>query len=76
LFDSPRIARSTFDAAANISYPQLATTSSDFNVSSGAVGFKLNLVDELLLTGNLLFRLDDGGLRQKLTPMIGLSYSF
>jgi hypothetical protein len=76
LFDSPRIVPSNFAAAPNISYPQLATTTSDFNVSTGAVGFKLNLVDELLLTGNLLFRLDDSGLRQKLTPLIGLSYSF
>ena len=78
LFDSPRVSRSTFTAASagNVTFPQIATSRSDFSVNSAAIGFKLNLVDELLLTGNLLFRLDDTGLRQKMTPLIGLSYSF
>jgi hypothetical protein len=30
----------------------------------------------LLLSGNLLVALNDGGLRQRLTPLIGLSYTF
>jgi len=30
----------------------------------------------LLLTANLLVQMDDGGLRQRVVPLIGLSYAF
>jgi hypothetical protein len=45
-------------------------------INSGAVGFKYNLFDQLLLTGDILFRLDNRGLRQDVTPLIALSYAF
>ena len=45
-------------------------------LNSGAVGFKYNLFDRLLLTGDILFRLDNRGLRQNVTPLIALSYAF
>ncbi len=76
LIDSPRIRRTSFTAASNLTFPQLETSDSSFNINSAAIGFKLNLVDELLLTANLLFRLNDAGLHQKMVPLIGLSYSF
>jgi len=45
-------------------------------LSSGAVGFKYNLFGNLLLTGNVLFRLDNKGLRQDVMPLVALSYAF
>lgn len=45
-------------------------------LSSGAVGFKYNLFDQLLFTGDILFRMDNRGLRQDVTPLIALSYAF
>jgi hypothetical protein len=45
-------------------------------LSSGAVGMKVNLFHQLLLTADLLFRMDDKGLRQNVTPLIALSYAF
>jgi hypothetical protein len=45
-------------------------------VSSGAVGFKYNLFGQLLLTGDVLFRMDNKGLRQDVTPLVALSYAF
>jgi hypothetical protein len=45
-------------------------------LSSGAAGFKYNLFGNLLLTGNILFRLDNKGLRQNVTPLVALSYAF
>ena len=45
-------------------------------LSSGAVGFKYNLFGNLLLTGNLLFRLDNKGLRENVVPLAALSYAF
>ena len=40
----------------------------------GAVGLKLNLFEELLVDFNLLFKLNDNGLRDKITPLVGLEY--
>jgi hypothetical protein len=33
-------------------------------------------VGGLLLTGNVLIKINDGGLRAKFIPLIGLSYTF
>jgi len=37
---------------------------------------EINLIDRLLLDANLLFALDDHGVRDKVTPLIGFEYSF
>jgi len=41
-----------------------------------AVGAKYSLHGNLLLTGNVQFKLDDGGLRTKIVPLVGISYTF
>jgi hypothetical protein len=76
LFDSPRVFQTPYVAAPNITFPQLSTRIEDFSLNNIAIGAKLNLVDELLLTGNILFRADYGGMHNKPVPLIGLSYSF
>ena len=45
-------------------------------LSSASTGFKYNLFGNVLLTGNVLFRLDNKGLRQDVMPLLGLSYAF
>ncbi len=55
----------------NISFAQ-----SSFNELSGSFGLKLNIVDRLLFDANLLFALDDHGVRDKVTPLVGFEYSF
>ena len=47
-----------------------------FNTLSGSLGFKVNVVNRLLLDANLLFALDNHGVRDKVTPLIGFEYSF
>ena len=47
-----------------------------YNQSNLATGFKYNLFDKLIVTGNLLIALNDGGLRERIAPLIGLSYIF
>ena len=37
---------------------------------------KLGLLQDLLVDLNLLFQLDDNGLRDKVTPLIGAEYGF
>jgi hypothetical protein len=45
-------------------------------LSRGSVGMKYNLFGRFLLTGNMLFRLDNKGLRQDVMPVVALSYAF
>jgi hypothetical protein len=51
-------------------------TTESYNLLSGAVGFKLNVVESLLVDVNLLFNLDNNGLRDKITPLVGFEYAF
>ncbi len=56
----------------NISFLQ----GQSFNQNNGAVSVKFNPVRQLLVDFSLIFRLDDAGLRDDLTPLIGASYTF
>jgi hypothetical protein len=42
----------------------------------GSVGVKFNATGNLLVSASVLFPLTDGGLRPKVTPVIGVDYSF
>ena len=47
-----------------------------FNELSAAAGVKLNLFGRLLLDLNLLMPLNNAGLRDKVSPLIGIEYAF
>jgi len=47
-----------------------------FQMLSGSIGAKVNVFGRLLVDANLLFSLDDHGVRDKITPLIGFEYSF
>lgn len=51
-------------------------TTRSINMKDGSVGAKVNPWGTLLLTGNLGFRLDRSGLRARLIPLGGVSYTF
>jgi hypothetical protein len=51
-------------------------TTRSINMKDGSVGAKVNPWRTLLLTGNLGVRLDRSGLRARLIPLGGVSYSF
>ena len=42
----------------------------------GAAGLKFNPVGRLLVDVNVLFKLDSAGLRDKVTPLVGIEYAF
>ena len=48
----------------------------NLNVLLGSVGLKVNPVGRLLLVGNVLLALGEGGLQDEVTPVFGLEYSF
>jgi hypothetical protein len=83
LFDAPRVLKSSFTTqnipggTGALTFPTIASGGTyDVGLNNGAAGLKYNLFDRLLLTANILFRLDHKGLRQNVTPLIGLSYAF
>jgi hypothetical protein len=77
LIDAPRLQQSTFTALDGRStFPTIHFANESYNLLSGAVGFKLNVVESLLVDVNLLFNLDNNGLRDKITPLVGFEYAF
>jgi hypothetical protein len=79
LFDAPEMVRGPFVdvlGAAHPDVPQTSITHHSFSINDLAVGAKYSLHGNLLLTGNVQFKLDDGGLRAKVVPLVGVSYTF
>jgi len=77
LINAERISPQDFHALDGKSvFRNIGFSQDSFNEISGALGFKINLFDRLLLDGNLLFALDNHGVRDKVTPLIGFEYSF
>ena len=54
----------------------IAQKNADINISNASLGLKLRAFRNLVLTGNVLLKLDNGGLRAKAVPLVGASYSF
>jgi hypothetical protein len=75
---SPRLQTETFHALDGTStFPNIHfIQDANFNVTNGAAGLKINAGGRLLLDFNVLFKLDKGGLRDKITPLVGFEYSF
>jgi Putative MetA-pathway of phenol degradation len=48
----------------------------DYSITNASVGLKYRPFGHLVLTGNVLIKLDDGGLRSTVVPLVGASYSF
>lgn len=79
VFDAPEMVKGPFLdvlGTAHPDVPQTRTTRRSFNMNDLAAGAKYNLHGNLLLTGNVQFKLDNGGLRAKIVPLIGISYTF
>ncbi len=75
---SPRLQTETFHALqGGLTFPSIHfIQDADFNVTNGAAGLKVNAGGRLLVDVNVLFKLDNGGLRDKVTPLVGFEYSF
>lgn len=76
VFDSPTVVNSTFTDANGKSVPKIAFAKDSVSLTSAAIGAKFSPVNKLLITGNLLVKLNDGGLRTAVVPLVGVSYTF
>ena len=57
-------------------HANVSTFTSTVNQANISLGAKVRPVARLLITGNVLFRLNDAGLHFKPSPLIGVSYVF
>ena len=77
MIDGEQVASDTFTALNNRSqFPSVRFSRGSYNVIDGAVGLKANPGGGLLLDLNITFKLNDGGLRDRVTPLLGIEYSF
>src|SRR5580700_3329541 len=76
LLNAARIENSTFTDYDNLTHANVSTFTSTVNQANISLGAKLRPVARLLITGNVLFRLNDAGLHFKPSPLIGVSYTF
>jgi hypothetical protein len=77
VIDAQRLQPETFHALDGRStFPNIGFAHESFNALSGSIGAKADLIQRLLLHVNLLFKVDEHGLRDKVTPLIGFEYTF
>jgi len=77
IIDSPRVHLEDFVALDGRSvFPNIAFDTGSINELSSAVGLKINVAGRLLLNTNLLMRLNSEGLRDKISPLVGIEYAF
>ena len=84
-FDSPRITAAGPSTLQNLppafaNFPQfnnsVGVTNGNYNVDNLGVGLKWNPTGHLIVSVNSLIKLDNGGLRSKYVPLVGISYRF
>jgi hypothetical protein len=75
--NAERLSPETFHALDGVStFANIGFSRSSFNALSGSIGLKMNFVGRLLLDGNVLFALDDHGVRDRVVPLLAFEYAF
>jgi hypothetical protein len=75
--DTPRLQTTTFTALdGRTTLPDITFKEESFDELFVATGLRLNVAGGLLLDLNVLFSLTETGLRDKITPLASLAYSF
>ena len=59
-----------------VTLPDIRFETASFWVSSGALGFKANLAQRLLVNFNLRFAIGDNGLADRVAPLLGFEWAF
>ena len=77
VINSPRLVQQSVRAQDGTAvFPGVSFQHDTFSETGAAVGVKIGLLQDLILDLSLLFQLDDNGLRDKVTPLIGAEYAF
>jgi len=77
-FDAPQISSPKNVSIPNQTgpFPSVEPLTGGYSADNLGLGAKISPVGHLLITANVLIKLDNGGMRAKVVPMAGLSYSF
>jgi hypothetical protein len=79
VLNSPRLLSTTFTAtgaAGSVTLPDITFDNVSYWSSAAAVGFKANVTTRVLLDFNLRFRLSENGLVDRISPLLGVEWSF
>ncbi len=79
-FDAPQVSTPTSVPSTvnnqSVAFTSVVPINGSYQVNSLAIGIKANPVKHLLVTANVTIKIGDGGLRDKVVPLVGISYSF
>lgn len=77
VIDSQRVHYETYNGANGFTSPNMTFISGQsFNQNNGAASIKVNPIRELLVDFSVIFRMNDAGLRDDISPIVGVSYTF
>jgi hypothetical protein len=79
IVDSPRLVSRTTTRSGvggSVSLPDILFATESYWTSAGGFGLKGNLAPRLLVTFNLRFAIADGGLTDRLSPLLGMEWAF
>jgi len=76
VFHASAVQPFTFAAANGTTWADTTFIRENSNIINGSAGFKVNPISTLLISFNVLFKVNDAGLRSPAVPLVGLAYSF
>lgn len=76
VYSADRLTRRNFTGATGQTFPQIAFQRGNFSTYAVAGGMKINPLSTLLVSFNLMYQVNDAGLRARIVPLAGLSYTF
>lgn len=77
VFDTPRLTQRTFTAVEGpFTSPDIRLERRSLSSLDGSVGLKANALGKVLVHVNVSFKLNEAGVRDSVTPLIGCEYGF
>jgi hypothetical protein len=77
VINAERLRSVTFNALDGRStFPNIVFTRDSMHGVNASAGLKVNAFGRLLVDANVMFKLDEHGLRDKVTPLLGFEYAF
>ena len=76
IFHAEGVTPTTFTAANGQTFADNGFVRETANITNGSLGFKVNPIGTLLVSFNALIQLNDAGLRARVVPLVGFSYTF
>jgi hypothetical protein len=75
LVDAQRAIPAPYTASNGTVFPATRFEEGGVSTADASLGFKVNPVGAVLVTFNMVVKLDSGGLRDRVTPLIGVSFT-